>query len=256
MRVEDRVAFIWDIDGVVVDSPHEHAWRQTALRWGAKELTPEFYFQHVASKPRYVGGHAILELLGIYEKHGATDEPSRKELLARFCEEKNRMIQQLIREGKFEVFKDAVGLLLQARKRGVKQAAASASKNARPMLERVDDERLRQLGFGDLIGDIKRLYQAFEVDVCGLDIEEKAGIQRFAAERLKEKFPSLAHFVVFEDAPAGVGAAHQLGFFAVGVRRIGSREELVRAGADVVVDSLTELTLDQLLRQVSKKFSL
>ena len=42
----DTVAFIWDIDGVVVDSPHEQAWRAvaTGAPWDVDQLSSDFYF--------------------------------------------------------------------------------------------------------------------------------------------------------------------------------------------------------------------
>ena len=66
----DTVAFIWDIDGVVVDSPHEQAWRAvaTGAPWDVDQLSSDFYFAHVASRPRYEGGHNILRMNGVYER--------------------------------------------------------------------------------------------------------------------------------------------------------------------------------------------
>jgi beta-phosphoglucomutase-like phosphatase (HAD superfamily) len=52
--------------------------------------------------------------------------------------------------------------------------------------------------------------------------------------------------VVFEDATAGVASGRAGGFgFVVGVDRVGHREDLLRNGADVVVDDLAELLEDK-----------
>jgi len=55
MRIESKslvtkVGFLWDIDGVIADSPHENAWRVTAMKepWNVDELSSDFYFAHVA----------------------------------------------------------------------------------------------------------------------------------------------------------------------------------------------------------------
>ena len=59
-------AVIFDVDGVILASPHEHAWRE-ALR-GTTEparFTTEFYQAHVAGKPRLSGARAALEYLEI-----------------------------------------------------------------------------------------------------------------------------------------------------------------------------------------------
>lgn len=72
-----HTGFIWDIDSVILDGPHEMAWRETAERppWNVKSLSTDFYFKYVASRPRLEGADNILRLKGVYEKLGArTDE--------------------------------------------------------------------------------------------------------------------------------------------------------------------------------------
>lgn len=246
------VGLIWDIDGVVVDSPHEEAWRITAMRepWGVDELSSSFYLTHVASKPRYEGGDAILRLKGVYERLGAFTKEEQRELLERFCTEKDSLIKQLIDEGRFGLFSDAVEVLLKARRLGIPQAAASASKNAKTMLTRISRERIVD-EVGDDLGVLdegESLYSVFDVDVCGLDTPTKADLQQLAARRLNERAGGrLRRFVVFEDAPSGIRAAKSLGFRAIGVLRIGREEELREAGADVVVRRLTELEVEELV---------
>ena len=59
-------AAIFDVDGVLVASPHERAWRE-ALRGitDPARLTTELYQAHVAGKPRLSGARAALEQLKI-----------------------------------------------------------------------------------------------------------------------------------------------------------------------------------------------
>ncbi len=249
--------FIWDIDGVVMDSPHEEAWRETATKppWNVDSLSTDFYFKHVASRPRLEGAHNILLLKGVYDKLGAKTEEERQKVLDSFSNEKNEKIREFIRKGKFKIFRDAVILLLKAKSEGVPQACASASKNAKDMLVRVDKGRiLREIGndFG-VMSEGQTLYDMFDVDVCGLELGGKDRIQKFAAEGLKGKFPQLKDFVVFEDSPAGVEAAKSLGLFAVGIHRIGSIKAMKDAKADIVVDNLEKLDIEVIGKNVSKK---
>ncbi len=248
-----RVGFIWDIDGVVVDSPHEEAWRVVATRepWSVDELSSEFYFTHVASRPRYEGGDNILRLKGVYDRLGVKGDMERRAILERFCTEKNELIRELIRKGEFKLFADAVIQLLRAKRAGILQAAASASKNVRDMLVRTSRDRiLREVGDDSgVLREDDTLYSVFDVDVCGMDLGGKVEIQRFAAERLNELAGGrLRKFVVFEDAPSGVRAAKSLGYRAVGVLRIGKEEELRGAGADLVVTDLREVGVEELVR--------
>jgi len=246
------VGFIWDIDGVVIDSPHEEAWRITAMKepWDAGGLSSDFYFTHVASRPRYEGAHNILELLGIYQRLGATTEEEKRELLERYATQKDTLIKDLIERGEFKLFTDAVGLLLEARRAGVLQAAASASKNAARMLRNVPRSRVvRELGddFG-VLGEGDTLYSIFDLDACGIDVGGKEDILRFAAEGLTSVSEGqIERFVVFEDAPSGLEAAKSLGYHAVGILRIGELKALEETGAEIVTEDLNTIRVEDVL---------
>lgn len=245
--------FIWDIDGLVVDSPHEEAWRITVMKepWGAKDLTTDFYFTHVASIPRYEGGNNILKLKGIYEKLGAKTEDQKNKLLDQYCNQKNALIKELIRQDKFKLFPDAIALLFQAKKMNMLQAAASASKNAIPMISRVTKLRIiKEIGddYG-VMNEKDTLDTIFDVQVCGLDLGGKKGIQKYAADKLNELAKGkIKKFVVFEDAPSGIEAAKSLGFYAVGVFRIGQEKALRDAGADIITTDITSLKIEDLIK--------
>src|SRR4028118_289456 len=72
-------AVIFDIDGVLVDSPHERSWRDTLAELMANEwrdiqpqttyapylFTVGVYQEFVAGKPRLSGAQAALEYFGI-----------------------------------------------------------------------------------------------------------------------------------------------------------------------------------------------
>lgn len=248
-----HVGFIWDIDGVVIDSPHEEAWRITAMKepWNAKGLSSDFYFTHVASRPRYEGAHNILELLGIYQRLGATTEEEKRKLLERYATEKDTLIKDLIERGEFKLFTDATSLLLKAKRAGILQAAASASKNAKSMLVNVPRSRvLRELGddFG-VLDEGDTLYSVFDFDACGIDVGGKEDILRYAAEGLASvSAEQIERFVVFEDAASGLEAAKSLGYNAVGIFRIGDKQALEEAGADIVTEDLSTIRVEDLLQ--------
>jgi beta-phosphoglucomutase-like phosphatase (HAD superfamily) len=255
MCFKKEVGFIWDIDGVVTDSPHEEAWRETlrSPEWSIKDFTSELYMNWVASRPRYEGGNNILEHYGIYEKLGAGTEKKRKEILEHFCSQKNELIRQLIAKKQFGVFYDAVKLILESKVHGIRQAAASSSKNAKPMLVNIDFKTLQEkietrYAFAP---SIDTLYSIFDVDVCGLK-DSKIEILRYASTRLKESYGT-KHFIVFEDAVIGIKAAKNIGMFAVGVIRKGRFQDFLEAGADVIVNNLNELTYEDLKRRFIEK---
>jgi beta-phosphoglucomutase len=247
-----KMGFIWDIDGVVLDSPHEESWRLTLVRepWSTEGLSSDFYFHNVASRPRQEGAHAILELLGVYERLGARSEEERRKLRDRYAREKDALLKDLIARGQFTVFSDAVALLLRASGAGILQAAASASKNARTMLSSVTRSRVRRQIGGDFgaMSEGDTLYSLFDFDACGVDVGGKVEILSYAARGLEGLgHGDLESFLVFEDAASGLRAARSLGYHAVGVLRLGNREALEEAGADVVTDDLATLEIDDLL---------
>lgn len=120
------VAVIFDIDGVVINSPHERAWREALAGFtDPTRFTSAFYQAYVAGKPRLDGARAALTTLGV------ADTPEA------YAVRKQARMEQLIEAGKFTAFADAVRLLRALRGAGVPIAAASSSKNANHMLEQI-----------------------------------------------------------------------------------------------------------------------
>jgi beta-phosphoglucomutase len=70
---------IFDVDGVLVDSPHELAWRESfrvlmegewreirdRTSWTPERFTSAVYQQVMAGKPRMAGARAALEYFGV-----------------------------------------------------------------------------------------------------------------------------------------------------------------------------------------------
>ena len=258
LNFEREVGFIWDIDGVVVDSPHEQAWRATAKKpeWGITDFSSAFYLTYVAGRPRYEGGNNILEKKGVYKRLGLKTEEERREILDRFCTQKNMLIRKLILERKFRVYDSSVAFILDAKSEGVRQAAASASKNAKDMLVRMNLVQIvKSLGQQyDFVKEGDTLYSLFDTHVCGLDLKGgKSGILQAAFQRLREKSSyEIKHCIVFEDAPVGIRTAKAAGMFGVGILRIGTANELWQAGADLVVKDLSELSYRRLKQRFLK----
>ena len=221
-------AAIFDVDGVLVASPHEHAWREALSEFSdPANFTTEFYQAHVAGKPRLDGARATLQLL--------TGDAGAARVQA-YATAKQALIDELIEKGEFKAFPDAARLAADLNMAGLKLALASSSKNAAAML--------RQLR----LADGRTLLELFDADLSGRDIprgKPDPAIFLSAAETLK--IPA-AQCVVMEDAPAGVTAAKAGGMAAVGVARLGDELLLAAAKADLVVTSLDQVDVTALLR--------
>jgi beta-phosphoglucomutase len=232
------------VDGVLVDSPHEEAWRESLRElmegpWadiaGQTSYTPEkftsaVYHERMSGKPRKAGATAALEYFGVPDIDRRVEE---------YGEHKQEMIVRLISEGRFSAYDDAVRFVLAVRDAGVPVAAASSSKNARMFLERIDLTRFGATG---------NLHQVFDVDVSGRDFAQgKPHPEIFLTAASELGVDPSAAFVA-EDAVNGIQAAKAGGFGALGVSRADDVEALAAEGADVVVTDMGEIDLAALGR--------
>jgi beta-phosphoglucomutase len=134
---------IFDVDGVLVDSPHERAWRESLQRlmevawkdtvaqtsYAPEKFTTEVYQAYVAGKPREAGARAALDYFGVADPDG--------QRLREYCEVKQADLIALIERGEFLAFDDALRFLLDLKAAGVRIGAASSSKNANTFLRKV-----------------------------------------------------------------------------------------------------------------------
>jgi HAD superfamily hydrolase (TIGR01509 family) len=220
-------AAIFDVDGVLVASPHERAWRDALAGFADPAgFTTEFYQANVAGRPRMDGARATLERLG------GTDAVARVE---EYATAKQALIDQLIEDGAFEAFPDAVRFAAALHAAGLRLALASSSKNAEAML--------RQLP----APDGRSLLSIFDADLSGRDVprgKPDPAIFLAAAQALGI---DPAQCLVVEDAPAGVQAARAGAMSAVGIARLGDEALLHAAGADLVVTSLDQVDVAALI---------
>ena len=133
---------IVDVDGVLVDAPHELAWREALQQlmdgewsdirgrtgWTPQQLTPAVYQQVMAGRPRLAGARAALEYFGV------ADVDRRAQ---RYAEAKQARLVALIERGRFMAFADALRFVLALKAAGLRIAATSSSKNTRPFLEQI-----------------------------------------------------------------------------------------------------------------------
>lgn len=235
-------ALIFDVDGVLVDSPHEQAWRE-ALRelmehtwhdlranttWSPARFTTELYQREISGKPRLDGARSALAAFAVPDPDGT--------LAAEYAACKQELVVRLIDAGEFVAFPDAVNFVRAVTQAGFPIAAASSSKNARRLLERVE------------VAPGATLADAFDVDVSGRDFARGKPHPDMFLAAADELGVAPHDVVVVEDAPAGVRAAEAGGMRALGVARADDHALLAGAGADLVVSTLAEVDVDALAR--------
>jgi len=253
---------IFDVDGVLVDSPHEQAWRE-GLRelmeneWGdirpqtsyaPEKFTPEVYQRVMSGKPRYAGAQAVLE-------HFNVPDPEQRAL--EYGDRKQVMIVDLIEAKEFEEYPDALRFVLAVKEAGILIAAASSSKNAGAFLKlvRLDEFAEREGLSYDFLRPGYTLLDILDADVSGRDFEQgKPHPEIFLTAAEELGLPPEESFVV-EDAANGVQAAKAGNMAALGLARAEDEELLEDAGADLVVTTLDDVSIDALaegrLEQVS-----
>jgi beta-phosphoglucomutase len=211
-KIYPRTAAIFDLDGVLVDTAKYHflAWKQLA------EMLAIPFSEADNEELKGVGRMECLDI--ILRRGNLSLEAAEREKLAA---EKNRIyltyITTMNASNLLEGAKPFLELLVSL---GIKTALASASKNARTILEKTG---------------ISNLFEAIVDGTMIAKSKPDPEVFVLAAKRLNVMNQSC---VVFEDAAAGITAAHAAGMKAVG---IGSKEYLREA--DFVIPGLTAADL-------------
>src|SRR5215475_655132 len=217
---------IFDVDGVLVASPHERAWREALAGFGDPAgFTTDFYQSHVAGKPRLDGARSALERLG---------GPGAAKRAPEYADKKQVLIDQFIEAGSFEAFPDAVRLAAGLQAAGLRLALASSSKNA--------DAMLRQLS----LPDGRPLLSVFDADLSGAEVPHGKPDPAIFLLAAKALGAPPGDCLVVEDARAGIEAARAGGMAAVGIARLGDEALLRAAGANLVVTSLDQVDVKAL----------
>jgi beta-phosphoglucomutase-like phosphatase (HAD superfamily) len=246
-------AAIFDVDGVLVDSPHERAWRESLrvlmegawrdirheTTWSPEAFTPQVYEQYMSGKPREAGARAVLEYFKV---------PELDSRVGTYADSKQAMVVGLIEAGEFTAYPDALRLVLGLRERGILVAAASSSKNAEPMLHQIRlDTFAEKEGLQEkFITPGLTLQTVFDADVSGRDFVHGKPDPEIFLTAAAELGRTPERCFVVEDAVSGIQAAKAGRMAGLGIARHGDAELLRGARADLVVTSLDMLDLNRL----------
>lgn len=213
-------AFLFDLDGVIVDTAiyHYQAWKRLANELGF-DISEEFNER--------LKGVSRLESLDIILAHGGLTLPDEEK--AQLAAQKNSWYLDLVsRMTPDDILPGVATFFSQVRKAGLQTALGSVSKNAPLILERIG------------------MTGVFDAVIDGNKINRGKPDPEVFAKGAAELDVSPAECVVFEDAVAGVEAGKRGGMFVVG---LGSPNVLT--GADLVAPSLDQLTVDDVLAKAS-----
>jgi beta-phosphoglucomutase len=239
---------IFDVDGVLVDSPHQKAWRDSLRElmesdwrdirdrttWSPEAFTAHVYQEYVSGKPRMSGARAVLDYFHV---------PDASNRLTEYAQRKQEMVVRLIEAGDFTAYPDALRLVIAARDAGLLIADASSSKNAKLFLRKIRLDTFAQeqgLSSPSLRPGLS-LLDYFDADVSGRDFAHGKPDPEIFLTAAHELGVEPRYAMVLEDASAGVEAAKAGGMAAIGIARADDAGLLAAAGADIVVTTLDDI---------------
>jgi beta-phosphoglucomutase-like phosphatase (HAD superfamily) len=239
---------VFDVDGVLVDSPHERAWREALhelmegvwqdiraeTTWSPDAFTPKVYQQVMSGKPRMSGARDALAYFEV-------PDPDTRAIA--YAARKQSMVVELIEAGQFEAYPDALRFLLAVRATGIVVAAASSSKNAELFLRKIPlDDFAREQGLDyEFVTPGLSLLDFFDADLSGRDFAHGKPHPEIFLTAAKELGLAPQRCFVVEDAVSGIQAAKAGDMAALGIARADDARALAAAGADLVVTSLDDV---------------
>lgn len=237
-------AVIFDLDGVITRTAlvHSHAWkkmfddylleREKLHGEPFREFTQkDDYLPYVDGKPRYEGVKSFLESRGINIPFGDPADGVEMETVCGLGNRKNITFNEvLVRDG-VSAYESTVQMIHDLKAAGVRVGVASSSKNCEAVLSAAG-----------LLPLIETRVDGVVSAELGLKGKPEPDIFLTAAKNLGVK-PHKA--VVVEDATSGVAAGHAGNFgLVLGLAREENKQELLINGADIVVDDLSETSLE------------
>ena len=209
----NKKIFIFDLDGVIVDTAKYHfiAWQKIASQLGI-----EFTLEH-NEQLKGVSRVRSLELILELGKIEAAQEDKNKWLI----QKNENYLSYLVDMDESELLPGILPILKYLKENNQKIALGSASKNARPILEKTGI-----LHYFDAIVDGN--------DVSNAKPDPEVFIQAAKLLGIKNE-----NAIVFEDSVAGIQAANSAKMTSIG---IGNKEILHEA--DFVFEDFTSITIE------------
>jgi beta-phosphoglucomutase family hydrolase len=227
-------ACLFDLDGVLTETARVHraAWRevfdQVLEAHGQPPFTDEDYLKYVDGKQRRDGVRDFLASRGITLPEGSPHDPPEADTVAGVGNRKNvLLVDRLARDG-VDVIPGSATYLSAVRDAGVRTAVVTSSANGADVIRAAGLEHLVEERVDGLVAQQEGLPGKPRPDTF-LEAARRLGVEPAAA-------------AVFEDALAGVAAGRTGGFgYVVGVDRGDQADALREAGADVVVNEISDL---------------
>ncbi len=187
----NKTGFIFDLDGVIVDTAKYHylAWRNLANELGFEFTHDQNELFKGVSRKRCL--EILLDIGGV--------EATKAQFDTWMIEKNEDYLKYIEKMDESEILPDVTKVLRYLKERELPIALGSASKNAKPILEKV-----KLLPYFDVIVDGNNVTKAKPDPEVFLIAAEELGVNP-------------QNCVVFEDAQAGIKAANAAGMVSIGI---------------------------------------
>ncbi len=240
-------AVIFDLDGVITKTAlvHSIAWKEmfdNYLRQREQEYNEPFkeftheedYLTFVDGKPRYEGVKSFLESRGISLAYGEPSDGVEQETYCGIGNRKNIVFNDILSRDGIEEYSSTVELIHKLKNEGIKVGVASSSKNCENVLKTIG-----------LIDIVETRVDGVVSAQLGLNGKPAPDIFTTAADNLGVDYHEA---VVIEDAISGVQAGRAGNFgLVLGLAREDNAAGLWAAGADIVVEDISEIGFDGII---------
>lgn len=217
MEKENKYGFLFDLDGVLIDSEREYS-----RIWATVNSE---YPTGISDLEVKIKGCTLDKILDDYYP----DYAIRQKVVKRLYELEGKM--------HYEYLPRAYELLSELKKKHYPAAMVTSS----------NDDKMRHLD--EELPDIRGF---FETIVTADQIKKSKPDPEGYLKGAKLLDRNIRMCVVFEDSLQGVKAGYAAGAFVVGVAGTLTREALAPY-SDIVVDNLSEINLNDLIRQIDAK---
>jgi trehalose 6-phosphate phosphatase len=235
-------AAIFDMDGVITQtaSLHAIAWKQMFDEFLEHYIGSDYheldidtdYKKYIDGIPRFDGVRSFLQSRNIIIPEGSPDDKSGTHTIFGLGLRKNEIFLTLLRNKGVHVFEDALEIIMHWRKKGIKLAAISSSRNCRFILD--------SAGLTDSFDAIVDGEDSLKENIVG---KPHPAIFLRACELLNA---DVKETIVIEDAISGIEAGKRGNFaLVIGVARNEEVKMLEDAGADIVVADLSSLDITE-----------
>lgn len=217
----NQKCFLFDLDGVIVDTAKYHylAWQKIAQQLGI-EFTPE-HNEELKGVSRVRSLDIILKLGNI--------EATQEEKNVWLVQKNEDYLSYLVTMDESEILPGVLPVLIYLKENNQKIVLGSASKNAKPILEKA------------------KIIDYFDAIVDGNDVTNAKPDPEVFLQGAKKVDFSNEKCIVFEDSVAGIQAANIAGMTSVGIG-----EESILHEAQFVFPDFTHIDLNFIQNLINK----